>query len=91
MTVESATGPSTRWISGDLGAGWQRVECGTYRYGISPAGTTTFEPSGVVERYVEFISEDGARRRTRALRDARATPAGVELRVETWDARLPKR
>ena len=72
------------WLSASPGTGWTQVESGTYVYATAPAVSGPWTPTGVVEKYTQFMSGDGIHRRIRAHRDARMTPAGVALRVEAW-------
>ena len=87
MTVETSTDSPADWIDADPGSTWQFVCRGAYQYGVAPAGESSLRPTGIVERFTECVSLDGHVRRTRAIRDARDTPANVLLRVETWRRR----
>lgn len=72
------------WVSTAPGAGWRLSESGTYTYGKRPNAHVPWTPTGIVERYCEFVSGDRIHRRIRAHRDARSTTTGLALRVEAW-------
>jgi len=72
------------WFARKPAPEWRVLEQGRYRYASCAVGQNDFAPNDVEERYTVFVRDTDGRHYVRAQRDARRTPAGVELRVESW-------
>lgn len=83
MSSLTISGPGLSWINESPGPDWFWHESGRYSYESAPSADADFTPTSVVEQYCRWKNPEAGQTRIRASRDALATPASLELRVET--------